>query len=460
LATRQLLPRQPAVALLAAALMAFNPMVLFMSGVVQNSTAALAASAAVLYALSRWLRQGFSLTRWAWLGALFSAAVLTQTSSLALAAPIALGLAYDAAGWGDPSPTPRAQRLRRLMAGALAFGLPVVVLTGWWFVRNQILYGDWTGNSIVGALWADQPIMPFEQVWHLLATGMVGRFGFGLIVEYSDAIYRVVWLLTLVAALGLARLALSSLAQPRRLRLNEEAVLWGAHVATVSVVSLALGAYILWYIRGGHGRYMFTAYPSLAILLAAGGLAWFRAPQHRLAPIVGAGLSLSLSAYGLFGLVIPTYAPPPVPTSRELGQMTPLDAQIGKVARVLGYTLRPARVRPGEALKVEVYWLPEARTETPYTVFIHLLQPGAGSIAQQDTYPGRGNWATTVWDPGRAFVDVYQLKLPQDTPAFDHGILVLGLYDANTMQRLPVTGADAGSTGEAWVQFGNIQVKP
>ncbi|MGH2523840.1 MAG: hypothetical protein ACRDH2_15145, partial [Anaerolineales bacterium] len=50
LATRQLLPRQPAVALLAAALMAFNPMVLFMSGVVQNSTAALAASAAVLYA--------------------------------------------------------------------------------------------------------------------------------------------------------------------------------------------------------------------------------------------------------------------------------------------------------------------------------------------------------------------------------------------------------------------------
>jgi hypothetical protein len=38
--------------------------------------------------------------------------------------------------------------------------------------------------------------------------------------------------------------------------------------------------------------------------------------------------------------------------------------------------------------------------------------------------------------------------------------ILLGLYDQGTMQRLPVTGANAGTSGEAWVEFGNIQVQP
>jgi hypothetical protein len=55
-AARQLRPGDDALALLAAGLMAFNPMVVFMSGVVQNDAAALAAGAACAVVLGGLLR--------------------------------------------------------------------------------------------------------------------------------------------------------------------------------------------------------------------------------------------------------------------------------------------------------------------------------------------------------------------------------------------------------------------
>ena len=272
-------------------------MVLCMSGAVQNSTSALASSAVLLYFLSRWLRRGFTLWRWAGMGVLFSATILLQTSGLTMLAPVGLALLYDA--W-------RARQLRRLFVAGLAFGLPVALLTGWWFVRNQLLYGDWTANAIVAALWSDQPIMPADQVMHLLLTGMVGRFGFGLIIEYSDAIYQAYWAITILAMLGWVRPVVSAWRTwwatrgkwEARVRawLTDDIALWLIQAATVAGVAAGLAVYIIWFIRGGHGRYMFTAYPSLAILLAAGGLALF---PKRLWRAVTVGLSAGAGVAGL-----------------------------------------------------------------------------------------------------------------------------------------------------------------
>ncbi len=457
LAARQVAPGWRPMAVLAAGLLAFNPMVLFMSGVVQNSTAALAAAAALLYALSRWLRQGFTLARWAWLGTLFSAGVLVQTSSLALAAPVALALAYDA--WCQ-------RRLRRLLAAGLAFGLPVLALTGWWFARNFALYGDWTANTIVAALWSDQPVMPFEQVVYLLLTGMVGRFGFGLIIEYPGLVYRAAWWLAAASLAGLAPLAVAGLRRGRRAWLSPDAAQWALVAVTVAAVSAALAAYIIWFIRGGHGRYMFTAYPALALLLAAGALGWLRLRGARLAQwqpvLVGALLAfwLGLSLYGLLGLVRPAFALPRTPNRAELAAAEPLDATIDEAARLLGYRLSASRVQPGQVLEVTVYWQPLAPTATPQTVFVHLYHPAVGVIAQQDTWPGAGTYATSVWDAGRVFADTYRLRVPPEAPAIEAAEILIGLYDSQSMQRLPVTGASAGSPNERWAHFGAVTVGP
>jgi len=113
---------------------------------------------------------------------------------------------------------------------------------------------------------------------------------------------------------------------------------------------------------------------------------------------------------------------------------------------------------PGGVVAVTVYWQLLARTPQPYTLFIHLYSADAGSLAQRDTYPGLGNYATTGWDPGRTFVDTYKLYLPDDAPVIDHGMILLGLYDANSGERLSVTGKDAGPAEDAWVQFGDVAV--
>jgi hypothetical protein len=169
--------------------------------------------------------------------------------------------------------------------------------------------------------------------------------------------------------------------------------------------------------------------------------------------------SLALSAYALFGMLIPRYGIPPSASTGELRQATPLDAQIGDVARVLAYRVDSTSVHPGGVLAVTVYWQVMARTAQPYTVFIHIYSPETGSIAQRDTYPGLGNYATTLWDPGRTFVDTYRLYLPPDAPGTQQAMILLGLYDGNSGQRLPVTGQDAGPAEDSWVQFGSIGVQ-
>jgi hypothetical protein len=94
----------------------------------------------------------------------------------------------------------------------------------------------------------------------------------------------------------------------------------------------------------------------------------------------------------------------------------------------------------------------------PFTVFIHLYDPIQGSLAQRDTYPGGGNWATHVWDPGRPFVETYRLHLPPSLSTAN-GTILLGLYDAQTGARLPVQGADAVPE-QSWIEFGDVTWQP
>ncbi|MEP7358788.1 MAG: glycosyltransferase family 39 protein, partial [Anaerolineales bacterium] len=197
LAARELRPKREGetLALLAAALVAFNPMVLFMSAVLQNNTTMLAAGGSVLYALTLGLRRGFSWRRWAVLGGLLGLGLLLQLSSLVLAAPIGVVLLYE---------TWRTRRLRTLLAGGLAVAIPFIVITGWWFWRNHALYSDWTGNTVVAKMWCCDTISP-AAAFKLFLTGLLGRFGQGLMITYPYAFYWTATLIAAVAIVGLVR---------------------------------------------------------------------------------------------------------------------------------------------------------------------------------------------------------------------------------------------------------------
>ena len=158
-----------------------------------------------------------------------------------------------------------------------------------------------------------------------------------------------------------------------------------------------------------------------------------------------------------YGLAVVANPPLPAPEPAELRHSIPLDARIADVAQVEGYALNRASLRAGETLSVTVYWRPEADTDRPYTVFIHLYDPGSGSIAQADTYPAHGTYPTTQWVYDHVFADTYLLTVPAQFTGAHNAEVVLGLYDTKTLRRLPVAGPDTLSD-QSWVQFGSIRI--
>jgi hypothetical protein len=289
---------------------------------------------------------------------------------------------------------------------------------------------------------------------------MLGRFGNGGIIEFSPAAYASAGLLAVVALAGLVGVARREAGSRPG---SSAGGLWLVHALTVAVVAASVLAFALRFNGGATGKYLFPAFPSLAVLLAGGWLSCLeRWPHPRRAWAAAAILALSLAAavYAIFGLLRPAYGPPRRPWPGEVGRARPLEADLGGAARVLAYKLDRERAQPGDSLRITVYWLPQDYTPAPYTVFVHVYVPGVGLIAQTDIYPGGGTYPTDVWVPGRPFVDTYTLRLPSDAPGSTAAEIVLGLYDEQTGLRLTATGADAGPAGTDWIELGTVAFGP
>ena len=95
-------------------------------------------------------------------------------------------------------------------------------------------------------------------------------------------------------------------------------------------------------------------------------------------------------------------------------------------------------------LTIQLGWQAESTPDFDYTLFIHLLDQQGEKIAQVDDQP-RDAWGPrpmTSWRAGQVVVDEHSLAIPADLPAGDY-TLILGLYNWQTGDRLPVTGVDA-----------------
>jgi hypothetical protein len=87
-----------------------------------------------------------------------------------------------------------------------------------------------------------------------------------------------------------------------------------------------------------------------------------------------------------------------------------------------------------------------------YTAFVHLLGPhnpatGGPLWAQDDSEPGRRGYPTSAWAAGEIVIDGYALEIPQDAPEGEYRIAV-GLYEWQTMQRLPVLDEEGRVIGD------------
>ena len=108
-----------------------------------------------------------------------------------------------------------------------------------------------------------------------------------------------------------------------------------------------------------------------------------------------------------------------------------------------GIVLQAAQVqRLGDNLAVALEWKVSRPPTTPITAFVHVYDSDGKLIAQHDGSPGQNgapvNYAApSWWKTGDVIRDTHVLTLPKTIPERSQ-VLAVGLYDANTLQRLPV----------------------
>ncbi len=292
---RLIWPRRPALAAGSAAFVAFNPMFLYMAAAINNDVAAAMAGAAVTYACVRLLRDPHGL-RPAWgvaLGALYALALLSKFNLAAIIVVIEAAVTWVA--WR------RGQWRQWLVVNALLVGV-TALLAGWWFVRNQRLYGEPTGIEELTQLWGVRD--PRESFWLAVSelpyawTSLWGRFGYGQI-PLPGWMYGALFAVLLLAVGGYGVALLRRLSSPpmdqtpspkgrglgrgpdvleapspnSSLREGEGPVL-ALLALTVAVFFAVLFNYLLVSPAGPMGRFFFPALPALGILMFYGLTLW------------------------------------------------------------------------------------------------------------------------------------------------------------------------------------------
>ena len=437
------------VGVLTAALVAFNPMFLFIGGSINNDNLVVMLCTLALWLTLRLDRGGLTVHRCVALGTVIGLAVLTKANAIAL---IALaGLAMAASCWRD-------RGWRRFVVCGVALIAPVVVIAGWWLVRNWSLYGDPLGlNMLVAITGARHPQPSLWQLageWQGFLWSYWGLFG-GLNVALEGWTYAVYNVFTVIALAGLVYLAWRCV--HRTCRINGTRLLLLAIWPLVVFIAL-----IRWTLMtpASQGRLMFSAIASISALLALGLVQWIPSGWRR----TGVGLLVSvlfvIAALIPFRVIGPAYSPPPTLSSAEIADVpNRLDVTFGSSIVLLGYRVGEASIQPGSRLPVTLFWEGTGPIDRDYSVFVHLLAENDLVIAQRDTYPGRGTLPTSAWTPGDAFVDTVVLEIPRTAYAPSQAQIELGAYDFRTGERLPVSDAAGHALGDN-IRFGHITVEP
>lgn len=127
----------------------------------------------------------------------------------------------------------------------------------------------------------------------------------------------------------------------------------------------------------------------------------------------------------------------------------PSNVRMGEHITLVGYTLQPERLAPGDLLRVTLFWRADTAVPERYAVFVHLLDSSGNKVGQKDDEPGHGTRPTTSWTPGETVSDSLLLAIDPNLPPGRYRLMV-GMYARVGVQRLAVTGAGGDLLGDYW----------
>lgn len=470
----ELMPNHPNLALGAAAINAFTPMFIFISASVNNDNLVILLSSLALLLMVRIIkaadgakRQTFHIWRFALLGVFVGLALLTKESAGGLVILTALTVAY--VSW-------RSRSLRLFLIGGLVTGGAVLLIAGWWYLRNWQLYGDPLGQNVFVEILGQRDVpADLTQLWRERVSfirGYWGNFG-GLNVLMPAWVYTVLNTLLVLATLGLILPLLShalALIQNRQRRSSTDSSIWRFSPWLLALLwpVLVVVPWIMWATTtwSSQGRLVFSAISVWSLLFALGWRNLTRLlPKGLRSPAFFAVslFMLTISLIAPFAWIRPAYARPTALTEIQVDAISQrVDVTFfhpsGGQIKLLGYDAPVQAVYPGQTAPVTLYWEAIEPFGNDYTIFLHVLDAHELVATQRDAFPGMGTLSTQWLEPGQRWAERRVLVVPDNAYSPNQTVLELGLYDYSTGERLAAVDAEGQLLGDN-VRFGQISIQ-
>lgn len=451
---RLLFPDHPRWALGAGALVAVNPMFLFIAASVNNDNLVNALTAAGLWLLAARFRKGFSPPRAVLLGLTLGAGALAKLSGLALwplALILLLGVAWREGQWK-----------RGFLEAARVFAI-ALALCGWWFWRNWTLYRDPFGLSVMLEMVGRRSATPADLLREFqgFRRSFWGVFGW-MNVLMPDWTYTVLDIWTVACLLGLLVGVGRAAWRARRGRWDAE---WASGLWLLAYVAVLFAAFLRWTSQtmASQGRLMFPAIGPISLGLWAGWETlsrplgrWIRFGQPLLSFLPAAFLGL-LAGLSPVLWIAPAYRPPEWPDGAIPANR--LEASFGDEFGLLGYDLFPSSLEPGQTVDLTLYLEARRSPTRDWSLFVHLVDDLEIILTQDDRYPRQGLVRARWLQPGQRWVERFRLVIPPTAVAPARLMLKMGFYDLRTGERMPVRDAAGTPIGDS-VVFGELALRP
>ena len=453
-------PTRREIAIGAMATHAFWPQFLFNGSVITNDVLASAVGSAITLVMILMLRGRASVFQVLTLAFLFGLGLLSKLNTMALL-PIAVFVVIK-----EAISRLRGSDLRhRLYWGwsVLAVGLALVVS---WQVLQQMPQvvvpvvgykdGPFSRGVVSGLaeLLAGLDLVTLQRaVSHVFRT-FLGLFGWAN-VPMEPVLYDMYAVLLVLALVGILLFFVRRRSEPSPICV---AVLSGQLLAMLGLCVLLVAAHgkQVWI---APGRYLLPAISAFSVLLFLGCDELSRFGKVSPLPILLTIALTSLAVVIPFRYIMPAYARP---TLLSPGDVYDLEHQVSlKFAdriELLAYELDSTEIRPRGVAQLTLYWRALASMDQDYTVCVRLLGPNGETAGEADcTYPGRGNYATSLWKVGDVFADVYGLRLSRGFPQPGFARINVAVFRYPEEDCLPVTDPQGTQVGRS-ATFGRVKV--
>jgi hypothetical protein len=469
-------------ALLSAALVAFTPQFVYISASVNNDSL-IAATATWVGAIAlKFSSANFQVSKQyaVWAGVLLGLGLLSKLSGLILL-PL-VGIAWlirwqsqhpnvtlenwlyrlwrepgARSGWPAQSvsgsrnpPHTISAKIGAEFGSLILFTGTAVLVSGWWYARNIVLYGDPLGWRVwlsdlgvrtpTPTLWQLLPELPtlFRTYW--------ADFG-GL--QFGGVVYVILAAITVIALVGFIKFQVSNFKSPAK---------FGYQISNLIFLALWLGivsAGVLRYMQttpAAQGRLLFPELVPIGVLMASGLSAWTR--RAWLPGMVSVAL-LALTLAAPFALIRPAFAKPIL--ARLPADVQPAQSRFGNSMELIGVRFSSDYVEPGRTLRVTTYWRALQGIPRDQRLLIRLMRPDGNSAGQLEATLGTNLYPTTLWRPGQIIADTHEVRADADLSSQMTLRIHLGVGD-EVNPLLPVTGDQTWTSGDV-AEVGQLQVR-